>query len=346
MHIEQRHLTIIKDILVKYPYTFYIFGSRARGKPKKLSDLDLCFFEDIPWNERAHIDEDFEESDLPFEVDVVDWNMCDDAFRKLIQQDMMCIQVGVKLKEAEKSFFEYFCYLSKELNFNVKEDSKGKRVNCGLRSSMFNIVCDINVKDDEARSYIESLTKEFDSQPLACWLGPSVSPKNFREFLLEAGFKSETTEYAMICDLARTSTATPSLIGFSVKVVDTHKTLQNFISVLETVDESGKYFFEKLKYPNQYERQKLFVGYENDIPVTIAMLYINGEMGSIFTLITREDKRGRGYGTALTEHLMKYAKERGALYASLLASSNSGVSIYTKLEFKSLGLFECYEYIE
>ncbi len=89
---EERHKNIIKDILSKYPYSFYAFGSRVKVTNKKLSDLDLCFFDNIPSNTRSHIDEDFEESDLPFTVDIVDWNMCDESFKKIIEKDLVCIQ--------------------------------------------------------------------------------------------------------------------------------------------------------------------------------------------------------------------------------------------------------------
>ncbi len=92
IHANKNHLEIVTKILVKYPYAFYAFGSRAKGTEKKFSDLDLCFFENIPWNVRAHIDEDFEESNLPFTVDLVDWNMCDDQFKKIIQKDFVCLQ--------------------------------------------------------------------------------------------------------------------------------------------------------------------------------------------------------------------------------------------------------------
>lgn len=90
--IEARHLKIVQDILRNYPYSFYVFGSRARGNPRQLSDLDLCFFDDIPWAVRAQIDEDFEESDLPYKVDVIDWNQCDLDFKKLIAKDLIFLQ--------------------------------------------------------------------------------------------------------------------------------------------------------------------------------------------------------------------------------------------------------------
>lgn len=92
LFMEPRHLAIVQGILSKYPYSFYAFGSRARGNPKTLSDLDICFFDNIPTNVLAHIDEDFEESDLPYKVDVVDWNKCSDDFRAIIKKDLVRIQ--------------------------------------------------------------------------------------------------------------------------------------------------------------------------------------------------------------------------------------------------------------
>ena len=92
MQMEQRHWEMVKAILVKYPYTFFAFGSRVKGNPRRFSDLDICFVEDIPWNIRAHIDEDFDESDLPYKVDVIDWNACDKNFQNLIKKDLVLIQ--------------------------------------------------------------------------------------------------------------------------------------------------------------------------------------------------------------------------------------------------------------
>ncbi len=94
IYVEESHKKIITEILSKYPYKFYAFGSRVKGTAKKFSDLDLCFFDNIPWNIRAHIEEDFEESNLPYTVDIVDWNMCDDSFKQIIKQDMLPIALA------------------------------------------------------------------------------------------------------------------------------------------------------------------------------------------------------------------------------------------------------------
>lgn len=39
-----------------------------------------------------NIIKDFEESDLPYKVDIVDWNKCSDDFRALIKKDLVQIQ--------------------------------------------------------------------------------------------------------------------------------------------------------------------------------------------------------------------------------------------------------------
>ena len=92
IQLEDKYREIIKNILSKYPYSFYVFGSRAKGKAKKFSDLDICFFSNIPWNIRGHIDEDFENSDIPFTIDLVDFALCDEEFKKIVQKDLVPLQ--------------------------------------------------------------------------------------------------------------------------------------------------------------------------------------------------------------------------------------------------------------
>lgn len=91
IHIEPRHLEIVKNILKKYPYTFYVYGSRSRGDQKKLSDLDLATCEEIPWQDLLKIEEAFEESDLPYTVDLINLNKISSHFFDLIKKDLVKI---------------------------------------------------------------------------------------------------------------------------------------------------------------------------------------------------------------------------------------------------------------
>ncbi len=87
--ISEQHLKIVQDILKKYPYKFYVFGSRAKQQAKKFSDLDLCYLDDIDTKILSSIEEDFEESDLPYKVDIVNFNNCSKDFKEIIKKDMI-----------------------------------------------------------------------------------------------------------------------------------------------------------------------------------------------------------------------------------------------------------------
>ena len=89
--IKEKHLSIIREILKEYPYVFYVYGSRAKKKAKKNSDLDLCYKEKIPGKIIFAIKEQFEESDLPFKVDIASWENLSPTFQKLIEKDLIVL---------------------------------------------------------------------------------------------------------------------------------------------------------------------------------------------------------------------------------------------------------------
>ena len=89
LQLAEKHKKIIQQILTKYPYKFYAYGSRVKGTAKKYSDLDLCYQEEIPWNILSNIWGDLEESDLPFKVDLVNWKHMSSDFQELISKDLI-----------------------------------------------------------------------------------------------------------------------------------------------------------------------------------------------------------------------------------------------------------------
>ena len=88
LQLENRHQTIIQQILSKYPYNFYAYGSRAKGTARQLSDLDLCYQEFIPDFLVYQIEEEFKESDLPFRVELISWKRMKPSFQALIKGDL------------------------------------------------------------------------------------------------------------------------------------------------------------------------------------------------------------------------------------------------------------------
>ena len=76
----------------KYPYKFYAYGSRVKGTARKYSDLDLCFQKNIPSYKVVEIEEELENSDLPFVVELINWKHMRPAFQKVIQKDLTLIK--------------------------------------------------------------------------------------------------------------------------------------------------------------------------------------------------------------------------------------------------------------
>lgn len=94
------HLRIIRAILRKYipGCEVRVFGSRLGGAAKKYSDLDLVVVgrEKLPKKILYLLREEFEESDLPFRVDILDWLTISGDFRKIIKARYGVIQTAAK----------------------------------------------------------------------------------------------------------------------------------------------------------------------------------------------------------------------------------------------------------
>lgn len=66
----------------------YVFGSRATGKHRQYSDLDLWIESDpeLTTKDLQDLQEKFEESDLPIKIDIVTPTNCLETYRENIQK--------------------------------------------------------------------------------------------------------------------------------------------------------------------------------------------------------------------------------------------------------------------
>ena len=72
------------------------FGSRVTGRTKPWSDLDLAIVgpEPMGLRKRGRLIEAFQESTLPFRVDVLDWHEASPTFQAIIAEHYAVIQAG------------------------------------------------------------------------------------------------------------------------------------------------------------------------------------------------------------------------------------------------------------
>lgn len=79
----------IKKILQKFidfkKHQVFIFGSRAMGQSRKFSDYDIGILgkKSVALRDLALIDEELEESNLPYRVEVVDFATVSKDFKKI-----------------------------------------------------------------------------------------------------------------------------------------------------------------------------------------------------------------------------------------------------------------------
>jgi uncharacterized protein len=83
------HRRLVQDIVRAYlpqGTKAWVFGSRATGRARRYSDLDLAIDAGRPLtlDELAELSEAFSDSDLPYRVDVVDWHNIDERWRETI----------------------------------------------------------------------------------------------------------------------------------------------------------------------------------------------------------------------------------------------------------------------
>lgn len=81
---------IIKTLKKYFPEAkFWVFGSRINGKTKPYSDLDVAIVSDnkLELDAFNQLTLSFEESELPFRIDLVDYSKTSDSFKKIILQN-------------------------------------------------------------------------------------------------------------------------------------------------------------------------------------------------------------------------------------------------------------------
>jgi predicted nucleotidyltransferase len=93
------HRRLVLDILganLPQGTKTWVFGSRATGRARRYSDLDLAIDAGQPMtlDEVARLREAFSDSDLQYRVDFLDWHEISDRWRETI------VAEGVPLTEA------------------------------------------------------------------------------------------------------------------------------------------------------------------------------------------------------------------------------------------------------
>lgn len=95
--LDKNKTSLIKEIISKHldlrKCSVFIFGSRAQGTSRKFSDVDIGIESDknISDSTLIKIEEDLENSDLPFTVDVIDFSKVNDSFKNFSKKQTISL---------------------------------------------------------------------------------------------------------------------------------------------------------------------------------------------------------------------------------------------------------------
>lgn len=99
MILKSKHKQILLDIFAKYltvPASVLVFGSRVNGDATNGSDLDLVIQtknnQPIETNALITLKNKLSDSNIPFLVDVLDWNRIPDYFQENILKNYEILQ--------------------------------------------------------------------------------------------------------------------------------------------------------------------------------------------------------------------------------------------------------------
>ncbi|HEX2568215.1 MAG TPA: GNAT family N-acetyltransferase [Polyangia bacterium] len=214
----------------------------------------------------------------------------------------------------------------------------------GLPCDTFNFVCRARLSAGAAEERAAETIGHFRraGRPFSWWVGPADRPRDLGDILLGAGLLRAETERAMAADLEGLQPGDFAPPGWHVRRVSSESELRTFAELNAThwtpPDPHVLRFYElgAAALLTHHCPLWFYVGYLDDVPVATGELTTGDGVVGLYNIATLAAHRRRGYGTALTQHLLLEARARGYRTA-ILQAAPAGVSLYERLGFRSFG---------
>lgn len=213
-----------------------------------------------------------------------------------------------------------------------------------------NAVVECAADDSRGQQLVHEWFDELRARQLpGSWhLTPSMRPSGLASLLLEAGFEHGGEEPAMAMALAHLGEPPPS-DPIEIHAVGDADQLDSYRSVLAAgFGEGPKEADWVASVYSAIGQQKdsgwhHFIGTVADEPAATASLLLGDATAGIYFVCTHPEHRRRGFGAAITHHVLVDAVARGATLA-VLGSSPMGQGIYERLGFRTVFSYQLYEW--
>ncbi|EEK83865.1 Acetyltransferase [Bacillus cereus ATCC 4342] len=235
---------------------------------------------------------------------------------------------------------------------NVKETKDYIAVDCGLPADTFNIITLLNnnVTEDIEKLYKEVAYYNQKKYPMSVWFWDEKLEGNIKNELIKLGLKEAEQNIAMVANL---HTILPTINlpeGFTIQKASSSGQIKKFGEALASLFGTSEEGIHVQAFYNQTasfhlwnsENMKLYLGFYKDEVVSVGSLVCTQDSIGIYDIATKEEMRGKGFGSTMFNYLLQEAKKLNVAQCVLQASPD-GITIYKKAGFQSVGQMTVFE---
>ncbi|ANC19678.1 acetyltransferase [Bacillus cereus] len=235
---------------------------------------------------------------------------------------------------------------------SIKETKDYIAVDCGLPADTFNIITLLNNNLTEG---VEKLYKEVDyynqkNFPMSVWLWDEEQERDIKSELIKIGLKEAEQNIAMVADLKTISPTINMPVSFTIQQASSPGLIKKFGETLANLFGTSEEGIHVQAFYNQIstldlwnsENMKLLLGFYEGEVVTVGSLICSKDSIGIYDIATKEEMRGRGFGSIMFNFLLQEAQKFKNTYCVLQASSD-GINIYKKSGFQAIGKMTVFE---
>jgi ribosomal protein S18 acetylase RimI-like enzyme len=260
-----------------------------------------------------------------------------------------------ELAAVEMATFSYFRYFARLPGAELSDAPEITWFATGIPLDLFNGVIRANLDYHGLDTTIETILRRFQDRmvPMLWHTAPSTRPVDLGSHLANHGLLLVEEETGMAADLSLAQPDAPLPQGLSIQTVSIAQDLDDWARVW-----AGRVPPADLEYCKSVFGHlglglslplRLYLGRLNGQAVATAALFLynygGDRIASIQHVVTEEQYRRRGFGTAMVRWLMQESRACGAPLAVLTASV-MGINLYRRLGFHVCGEFQAYAWDE
>lgn len=261
-----------------------------------------------------------------------------------VQDPVVSLGGAALLDAADENFVVHATHaLAGRAGVRLRREPHLVLVDSGIASDTFNVACRFRLSSASARTRAREALEFFGQggRPFTFWLLPGYSPSELPFVLEDAGLVAVGIEAAMALDLSRVGRYAP-VEGLEIRRVTGRDDLRWFADITSANSTPpdpyvGAYYdLTQHAFLDGASPPRLYLGCLEGRPVATAELTIAGGVAGLYNVSTLGAFRGRGVGSALTDHCLSEA-QRLRLSTAVLQASLEGEPVYRRLGFVATG---------